>query len=113
MSKLQASLCVVMVLAVGGCAQHPVKNGAQVTRYHVSRAFLRVAENYGYRPTIFNGNVMFCRYDEDLGSYVDKTYCYNTARMTLQLEREGRWGADAQQALEKQSAGCYSSKCGT
>ena len=114
MTKRQASLSVVLVLAVSGCVQQSAKNGAQVTRYDVSRAFLRVAANYGYRPTIINGSVMFCRYDEDLGSYIDKTYCYNTERMKLQLEREGRWGLDAQQTLEKPNSGCWNSTiCGT
>jgi hypothetical protein len=105
-----------MALVVAACAQQSPRNTpAPVTRaarYGVSSAFLRAAANYGYEPKIINGNVMFCRYEESLGSYVDQTYCYSTARLKLQLEREGRWGKDAQHALEKPYAGCYGGQCG-
>lgn len=117
MTKLRTALLVAIVFVFAGCAQQPVRSPAAsatgAARYKVSAAFLRVAANYGYRPTIINGNVMFCRYNEDLGSYIDKTYCYDTERMKLQLEREGRWGLDARHGLEKPNSGCWNSTtCG-
>jgi hypothetical protein len=119
-TKLQTSVRIGLVLlVVAGCAQQPLRNGAppvtRAARYGVSPGFLRVAANYGYEPKVINGTVMFCRYEESLGSHIDQTYCYNTARMKLQLEREGLWGSYAQRALEKPSIGCYYSgvKCGS
>lgn len=115
MSRVQLSLMVGVLLAVGGCAQQPLKNdkavAARAAAYGVSPQLFQMASNYGYLPQMRAGKPVFCRAQEVTGTSIGMTQCFDPTQLEARLKQESRWANEGQRGMEKTFGACSSKLC--
>lgn len=115
MKNLRIPLVVCILLAVGGCAQQPLKNdptvAARAAHYGVSPQLLHTAANYGYVPQMRDGKALFCRSQESTGSYIAQAQCLNGAQLKQQLGREADEQGRDQRVMEDRPHAAYCPGC--
>lgn len=90
------------VVAIAGCAQQPVRatSGAPAPTAAVTSAppgaaqsgpggitpeLLGLARDEGYRPSVVNGNTVFCRREVPVGSNLPVRQCVDATRLRLEV----------------------------
>lgn len=110
MTGSRLGLVLIMVLAVGACAQQPSKASpraaTQAARWGVSPYLLVTAENRGYWPQMRKGKLFFWRSTAVIGSNIESQECLDPALMGARLGREQDEQRRSQSALEQGQGSC-------
>lgn len=89
MINVRIPLIVTVALALGACAQTPLKDSptlaAQATHYGVSPDLLVRAESAGYSPETRSGKTYFCTEKGQSFSYVPRRLCLDKTQMNTWL----------------------------
>lgn len=89
MIKVHFPLIITLALAVGACAQTPLKNSqtlaAEATHFGVSQDLLLRASSAGYSPTTRHHQTYFCTDQTQTFSYVPRRMCLDPTQMTAYL----------------------------
>lgn len=102
-SGLQLRLAAGAVMAaIAGCAQQPVRAPASAPAAQAAAApapaaaaqagaagltpeLLGLARDAGYRPSVVNGNTVFCRREVPVGSNLPVRQCVDATRLRLEV----------------------------
>ena len=103
---LQLRIAAGAALAViAGCAQQPLRDGSSVPAPRAAVApaasaaaqagptgmtpeLLGLARDEGYRPSVVNGNTVFCRREVPVGSNLPVRHCVDATRLRLEVLQE-------------------------
>ena len=89
MIKVRFPFIVTVALALGACAQTPLKDSsalaARATKYGVSQDLLVGAESAGYSPQARSGKTYFCTEKGRSFSYIPRRLCLDKTQMTTWL----------------------------
>lgn len=115
MTGLQLRIAAGAAIAViAGCAQQPVRAGSSVPAPRTAVApaasgaaqagpagltpqLLDLARDAGYRPSVVNGNTVFCRREVPVGSNLPVRQCVDATRLRLEVLQEQQERARLQQ----------------